>query len=109
MFLPLRRPLQPPSARAVTGAPNDRSRLLAMIIERGRYARLVQRKRHKRKKGLDLAQYIDNFWEKRGTPSGIRKCVPRDSYVFNSITKICDYLGIKTEFIVSSKMTIDLF
>ncbi|MGR9557827.1 WbqC family protein (plasmid) [Rhizobium leguminosarum] len=29
------------------------------------------------------------------------------SYIFNSITKICDYLGIKTEFIVSSKMKID--
>ncbi|QPB21238.1 WbqC family protein [Rhizobium sp. 007] len=29
------------------------------------------------------------------------------SYIFNSITKICDYLDIKTEFIVSSKMTID--
>ncbi|MBP2446513.1 WbqC family protein [Rhizobium leguminosarum] len=29
------------------------------------------------------------------------------SYIFNSIMKVCDYLGIKTEFIVSSKMTID--
>ncbi|MFA1677158.1 WbqC family protein [Rhizobium mongolense] len=29
------------------------------------------------------------------------------SYIFNSITKICDYLDIKTEFIVSSNMTID--
>ncbi|MGR9278632.1 WbqC family protein (plasmid) [Rhizobium leguminosarum] len=29
------------------------------------------------------------------------------SYIFNSVTKICDYLGIKTEFIVSSKMKID--
>ncbi|MBP2487266.1 hypothetical protein JOH50_002993 [Rhizobium leguminosarum] len=54
-----------PPARAVIGAPNDRSTPLAMIIERGREARLAQEGHKRQMRPLIWSEQMDEFLEEK--------------------------------------------